>query len=91
MSRLMRESLNHMSVNSLMNMVTDIRSQASTGLISKKEAHDQINDISSVVMRKQLEEMGLMTEEEHEEHLWKEPEHGGMSEGDDLMTNGWEE
>jgi hypothetical protein len=90
MSRLMRESLNHMSVNSLMNMVTDIRSQASTGLISKKEAHDQINDISSVVMRKQLEEMGIISEDDYEDRLWKEPEHGGMSEGDDLMTNGWE-
>lgn len=91
MSRLMRKSLNDMSVNSLMVMVSDIRSQASTGLISRKEAHDQINDISSIVMRKQLEEMGLLTEEEYEEHLWKEPEHGGMSEGDNLMTNGWEE
>ena len=91
MNRPMREVLNSMSVNSLMSMVSDIRAQSSIGLITSKEAHDQINDISSVVMRKQLEEMGLMTEEDYEEHLWKEPEHGGVSVGDDLMTNGWED
>jgi hypothetical protein len=31
------------------------------------------------------------TEEEYEENLWKEPKEGGQSEGDAMMTQGWEE
>ena len=91
MSQILNTVLNRLSVNSLMTFVADLREQANKGLISRKEAHDAINVISPIVMRKQMEEMGIMSEEKYEEHLWKEPEHGGMSEGDDLMTNGWED
>lgn len=82
--------LNEMSIDSLNKLVVDIRAQAKIGLMSDKEAHDQINRISVVLMRKQLEKMGIPLEDE-EENLWKEPAEGGQSRGDELMTNGWED
>jgi hypothetical protein len=82
--------LNQMSIESLNKLVVDVRAQAKIGLMSDKEAHDQINKISVVLMRKQLEKMGIADEDE-EESLWKEPAEGGQSRGDELMTNGWED
>ena len=67
MSQQMHNSLNSMSINSLLTMASDIRAQADIGLMSGKEAHEQINNISSVVMKKQLEEMGLVIEDSLEE------------------------
>lgn len=91
MNKTLNAILDRFSVELLLEVVSDIRKQADNGLISRKQAHDVINFYTPYIMRRQMEEMGIMSEEKYEEHLWKEPEHGGMSEGDDLMTNGWEE
>lgn len=86
-----KRQLNSLSVSALASLAVDVRAQSLAGLMSSKEAHDRINVISIVLMRKQLEEMGVMSDEDYEEHLWKEKPEGGQSEGDDLMTNGWED
>ncbi len=82
--------LEELSIDGLMNLAKDLRAQVGAGLLSNKEAHDKINAISIVVMKKQLKENGIMSDEEYEEYLWKEKEEGGQSEGDELMTSGWE-
>jgi hypothetical protein len=33
----------------------------------------------------------LELEEAGEAYYWKEPEHGGQSPGDEMLTNGWED
>jgi hypothetical protein len=46
----------HLSIDALKSLVVDIRSQVSIGLINHKEAHDQLNCVSAVLMTKQLEQ-----------------------------------
>lgn len=83
--------LDGLSIDGLMNMAKDLRAQVGAGLLSNQEAHDKINAISIVVMKKQLKENGIMSDEEYEEYLWKEQTEGGQSQGDELMTSGWED
>lgn len=46
-----------LSIDALKAMVVDIRAQVSAGLMTNKEAHDQINCISAVLMTKQLDDL----------------------------------
>lgn len=85
------QTLNNMSVDALMGMVKDIRAQRDIGLLTSKQAHDEINKISVVVMSKQLKEQGFDGVEDDEYDIWREPAEGGQSVGDELMTNGWED
>lgn len=49
------KELFNLSVSSLKSMVLDIRAQVQIGLMSSKDAHDQLNCIAAVIMTKELE------------------------------------
>ena len=88
-------ALKELSITSLKALARDIRAQVDSGLMNNKDAHDRINVISAVIMQKELEKIEndiqseeFMTNEEYDEFLFREKD--GISEGDELMTNGWE-
>jgi hypothetical protein len=89
----MYSALKDLTIPALKSLASDLRAQVDIGLLSRKDAHDRINVIAAVIMKKEMEriddDIAEMTNEEYDEYLFDEKD--GVSEGDELMTNGWAE